>query len=108
MYIFRILSVSYISPANFLATYRLVIERPRTSIVQLSSELSLEFRAIERLLPYNREGWGRIGASTIVTTYVFFFIRSNPLTQSALDYSDSGKSARIRAEASLNDCKEIL
>ncbi|KAI5846278.1 hypothetical protein DFP73DRAFT_383338 [Morchella snyderi] len=46
-------------------------ERPRTSIVQLASELSLESRTIERLLPYHREGWGRIGASTIVTTGEF-------------------------------------
>lgn len=61
------------SPANSLAVHRIVIERFRTSIVQISSELSLEFKTIDRLLPYNFEGWGRIGASTIVTTYVFLF-----------------------------------
>lgn len=46
-------------------------ERPRTSVVQLASELSLEPRTIERLLPYHCEGWGRIGASTIITAVEF-------------------------------------
>ncbi|KAL7275295.1 hypothetical protein RUND412_001776 [Rhizina undulata] len=43
-------------------------EQTRTSIFRIASDLSLDSRTIERLLPLQREGWGRIGASTIVTT----------------------------------------
>lgn len=64
----------YISyPVSHPLTFPPSIERSRTSVVQLSSELSLEFKTIEKLLPYNCEGWGRIGTSTLVTTYVFFY-----------------------------------
>lgn len=53
----------------------MIAGRLRTSVFGLGTELSLQPRVIERLLPVHLSGWGRVGAATIITTEEFVRLR---------------------------------